>query len=92
MSIKFWVCLFTCLAIRATHLDWIRNLTASQFLCCFQRFVAKRGKPRHIIYDNASQYKPIAEVLDHQWQQVIDSDEVLCYRSSEIGKVNSMNV
>ena len=66
--IKFWVCLFTCLAIRAIHLEWIRNLTASQFLCCFRRFVARRGKPRHIISDNASQFKLTAKVLDRQWQ------------------------
>ena len=81
--VKFWVCLFTCLAIRAIHLEWIRNLTASQFLCCFRRFFARRGKPRHIISDNASQFKLTAKVLDRQWQQVIDSDEVLYYCSSE---------
>ena len=81
--VKFWVCLFTCFAIRAIHLEWIRNLTASQFLCCFRRFVARRGKPRHIISDNASQFKLTAKVLDRQWQQMIHSDEVLYYCSSE---------
>ena len=81
--VKFWVCLFTCLAIGAIHLEWVRNLTASQFLCCFRRFVARRGKPRHIISDNASQFKLTAKVLDRQWPQLIDSDEVLYYCSSE---------
>ena len=72
-----------CLAIRAIHVEWIRELTASQFLCCFRRFVARRGKPRQLISDNASQFKLTAKVLDRQWQQVIDSDKVLCYCSSE---------
>ena len=40
---KVWVCLFTCLAIRAVHLEWITDLTAIQFLNCM-RFVSHRGK------------------------------------------------
>ena len=30
---KMWVCLFTCLAIRAMHLELVRGLTARQFWC-----------------------------------------------------------
>ena len=36
---KVWVCLFMCLAVRAIHLEWILDLTATQFLRYLRRFV-----------------------------------------------------
>ena len=101
--VKFWVCLFTCLAIRAIHLEWIRNLTASQFLCCFRRFVARRGKPRHIISDNASQFQLTEKVLDvsgNRWLTVMKYFTIahlkispgILLRKLLLGKVDSMNV
>ena len=37
---KTWICLFTCLTVRAIHLEWVLDLTAIQFLGCFRRFVS----------------------------------------------------
>ena len=54
---KVWVCLFTCLAVRAVHLEWVAGLTAVQFLNCMRRFVSRRGKPDLVISDNAPQFK-----------------------------------
>ena len=54
---KTWVCLFTCLTVRAIHLEWITDLTAVQFLSCLRRFVSRRGRPELIISDNAPQFK-----------------------------------
>ena len=54
---KVWVCLFTCLAVRAVHLEVIHDLSAQQFVLCLRRFIARRGKPKEIISDNASQFK-----------------------------------
>ena len=31
---KIWIRLFTCLSVRAMHLEWEMNLTATQFLNC----------------------------------------------------------
>jgi len=31
---KTWVCLFTCLSVTVIHLEWVLDLTATQFLEC----------------------------------------------------------
>ena len=40
---KMWVCLFTCLAIQAVHLELVRELIAQQFLECLRKYIARRG-------------------------------------------------
>ena len=54
---KMWICLFTCLAVRAIHLELVKGLSAEQFLDCLRRYIARRGKPEVIISDNAPQFK-----------------------------------
>ncbi|XGW30030.1 hypothetical protein V3C99_009221 [Haemonchus contortus] len=39
-SAKIWICLFTCMATRATHLGLVLNNTTQEFLLAFRRFVA----------------------------------------------------
>jgi len=67
---KMWICLFTCLAIRAIHLEWVRNLSGEHFLHYLRRFVARRGRPETIISDNAAQFKLVKTVVDEQWRQI----------------------
>ena len=80
---KLWVCLFTCLTIRAIHLEWVLDLTANQFLNCLRRFVSRRGRPDSIISDNAPQFKLTKTTLDKQWRQVFKDKGVLNYVSTE---------
>ena len=80
---KVWVCLFTCLAVRAIHLEWILDLTATQFLGCLRRFVSRRGKPDLIISDNAPQFKLTNTALSNQWRQIFRDEDVLSYVSSQ---------
>ena len=42
---KVWVCLFTCLVVRAIHLEIVDDMSADQFLLCLRRFIARRGTP-----------------------------------------------
>ena len=37
---KMWICLSTCLAIRAVHLEQVKDLSAPLFLDCLKSFVA----------------------------------------------------
>ena len=66
---KVWVCLFTCCATRALHLDLVVDMTTEAFIRCFKRFVARRGIPRVIVSDNSKTFKSadkvIAEILNH---------------------------
>ncbi|XP_070550457.1 uncharacterized protein [Ptychodera flava] len=68
---KVWICLYTCLAVRAIHLELIKDMSAEQFLLCLRRFIARRGTPEQIISDNAPQFKLAKSVLDKVWMNVI---------------------
>ena len=76
-TIKMWICLFTCIAVRAIHLEWVRNLSAKQFLDSVRRIVSRRGKPEQIISNNAPQFKLTMTFLDHQWQRALTDEEAL---------------
>lgn len=59
-----WVCIFTCITIKAIHLELIEGMTSEQFLLALRRFVACRGKPNEIISDNATHFKVTRNTVD----------------------------
>ena len=77
--VKSLICLFTCIPVRAIHLEWVKDLTLQQFLSCFRRFVARRGKPQSVISDNAPQFKVVKTAIDLQWKKVMLDDNVRQY-------------
>ena len=78
--VKSWICLFTCLSIHATHLEWVKDSTSERFLSCFRRFVARRGKPQsEVISDNASQFKVIKTAIGLLWEKLMLDDDVKQY-------------
>ncbi|KAK6744354.1 hypothetical protein RB195_011201 [Necator americanus] len=60
---KIWICLFTCMATRAVHLELVHNNTAFEFLLAFRRFIARRGTPDLIISDNATTFRSANDSL-----------------------------
>ena len=54
VRIKRYLCLFTCLATRAEHLEMEFNLTTSSFLNAFWRMTYRRGLPTYINSDNGT--------------------------------------
>ena len=56
-NVKMWICLFTCLAVCAVHLEMVKGLSAELFLDCVRRFISRRGRPRLIICDNAPHFQ-----------------------------------
>lgn len=61
---KVWICLYTCCAIRAVHLELVPNMTSEAFIRCFKRFTARRGFPHKFISDNGKTFKAAAKTID----------------------------
>ncbi|XP_053691446.1 uncharacterized protein LOC128739963 [Sabethes cyaneus] len=53
---KRWVCLFTCLTIRAIHLEVVSSLSTDACKKAIRRFVARRGAPQEIYSDNGTNF------------------------------------
>ena len=70
--VKRYGVLFTCLAVRAVHIEVIQSLDTSSFLHALRRFIARRGKPEVIRSDNGSNFvsgeKEIRSAIEN-WNQ-----------------------
>lgn len=60
---KVYICLFTCAVTRAVHLELAEDLTSETFINIFRRFVARRGCPKIMISDNATNFRSGSEIL-----------------------------
>ena len=76
---KVWVCLFTCLVVRAVRLEIVEDMSVDKFLLCLRRFMARRGTPRQIISDNAKQFKLARKILNKAHQEVLLHDKIQDY-------------
>ena len=62
---KAYLVLFACSLTRAVHLELIRSLETKDFISCFKRFVARRGRPEQVYSDNGATFKAAVKWL-HQ--------------------------
>ena len=51
---KRYGCLFTCMTVRAVHLEVTQSMDTSSFINALQRFMSRRGKPKEIWCDNGT--------------------------------------
>ena len=65
---KVYICLFTCAATRAVHLEVVADLSVQTFLLAYRRFAARKSVPLQTISDNASTYLSAAEELTELFQ------------------------
>ena len=70
---KRWCCLFTCLNVRAVHIEILPKLDNDCCLNAIMRFIAQRGKPVKMISDNGTNFveaeKELAEYIA-AWNKV----------------------
>ncbi|XP_036320990.1 uncharacterized protein LOC118735377 [Rhagoletis pomonella] len=55
-SEKRWIALFTCLTIRAVHLELAKDLSTDTCLMCIRNFMNRRGAPVRIRSDNGTNF------------------------------------
>ncbi|XP_033636760.1 uncharacterized protein LOC117297721 [Asterias rubens] len=55
-QVKRYGCIFTCLVLRAVHIEVIHSLETDSFINALQRFIARRGQPELIRSDNGTNF------------------------------------
>lgn len=60
---KRWICLFTCLTIRAIHIELATDLSTTAALMCIKNFANRRGTPYRIRSDQGTNFVGAAKVL-----------------------------
>ncbi|XP_055603913.1 uncharacterized protein LOC129752144 [Uranotaenia lowii] len=61
--VKRWVCLFTCLTIRAVHVEIASSLSTSSCILAIRRFIARRGSPSSVYSDNGTNFRGASNIL-----------------------------
>lgn len=64
--VKRWVALFTCLTVRAVHLEVAHSLSTESCKMAVRRFVARRGSPIEIHSDNGTNFQGASRELREQ--------------------------
>ncbi|XP_058456808.1 uncharacterized protein LOC131434170 [Malaya genurostris] len=68
--VKRWVALFTCLTIRAVHLEIVHSLSTQSCIMAIRRFVARRGSPETFYSDNGTNFLGASNLLKKQIQDI----------------------
>ncbi|XP_060808849.1 uncharacterized protein LOC132903787 [Amyelois transitella] len=77
---KRWVALYTCLTVRAIHLEVVHDLTTSSVIMSLRRLIARRGCPSLIYSDNATTFRGADRELK-QAVRAIDNEELIRFGS-----------
>ena len=79
MGVKNWICLFTCLNVRAIHLEVVDDMNTENFLLYLRRYFARRGIPSLIISDNAPNFRLGNSAINRIWKHIVWNINVQSY-------------
>ena len=68
--VKRYGCVFTCLTMRAVHIEIANSLTADSFINALRRFTARRGKPNCIFSDNGTNFVGAGRILRESLEEL----------------------
>ena len=54
--VKWWGCIFTCMTVRALHLEVLHSLSTDSFMSALRRFINRRGNIGHMYSNNGSNF------------------------------------
>lgn len=67
-EVKRYGCIFTCMTIRAIHLEVAHSLDTDSFMHALMRFVSRRGKPKEMWCDNGTNFVGAEKELTNSLQ------------------------
>ena len=81
---KRYLCLFTCLACRAVHLEMAYGLDTDSFLKAFFRMTNRRGYPIEVVSDNAGNFSAAEKELKKLWSKINQKKIQSCFANHRI--------
>ena len=73
---KRWGVVFTCLTVRAIHIEVAQSLDTSSCVMAIRNFIARRGTPREFFSDNGTNFVGAERELREAIKEV-DADEFI---------------
>lgn len=67
---KRWVSLFTCLTVRAIHMEVVYTLTTNSCKKAVRRFIARRGAPQEVYTDNGTNFIGASRELEDELRDI----------------------
>ena len=77
---KLYICLFTCVATRAVHLQLINSVSAEACVLCLRRFVAKCSLPSKLLSDNGTNFVAVSKFLVELQDEAIVQDYLTTHK------------
>ncbi|XP_062710529.1 uncharacterized protein LOC134288745 [Aedes albopictus] len=69
-AVKRWVAIFTCLTVRAIHLEVVHTLSTDSCKKAVRRFVARRGAPQEVYSDNGTNFIGASKELENELRDI----------------------
>jgi len=70
--------------MRAVHIEVVHTLEADSFICAYQRFVSRRGKPKEIHSDNGTNFTGAERELREALEQLDQAKIYNSLRSNDV--------